>query len=222
MSGLRRCLASEAERQQHAWGHVLPERWRAVQTYKRGTVLDVGCSNGVYVRRLREEGTISYGIDLLRGSDWQELPDVFLLADARHLPLADQSFDTIISFETLEHVPGPNAVLKEFRRVCRHNIIISVPNCETPPELRSAGFTFHHWIDRTHINFFTLDTIRQTVEQCGFRVTYSAWINAVFPAMLLLTAFGVPYRIAHVIGRLVNKVTPKRYAMGLLVVADRI
>lgn len=173
MSNLQQNLDNELKRQGYAWGHIVSERWDAVTTYAGKSVLDVGCSNGVYVQQLRERGHMVYGTDLLQSAQWSVLPSGFSVSDGRYLPFLSASFDTLISFETLEHIPEPYLALQEYRRVCRRNIIISVPNCEMIEVMIEAGLNFNHWIDRTHVNFFTMSSLQQLVSNNGFRVTFA-------------------------------------------------
>jgi GT2 family glycosyltransferase/ubiquinone/menaquinone biosynthesis C-methylase UbiE len=54
----------------------------------------------------------------------------FLQGDAHALPLADASFDVILSFETLEHLSDQECFLKEVRRVLRPSglLLLSTPD----------------------------------------------------------------------------------------------
>lgn len=64
----------------------------------------------------------------------------FQVGDARDLSfLADDSVDLVVSFETLEHVPNPDRVLAEFRRVLKPGGIFigSVPNLWVDSEGRN-------------------------------------------------------------------------------------
>lgn len=219
MAAERDQLATQRAGQAHIWGHILPDRWQAVEAHAGSTVLDVGCANGVYVAKLLEQGKSAQGVDLLPYAEWEHLPDHFQVADATRIPYPNDSFDTIISFETVEHVPEPSRALAEFRRVARKNLILSVPNCETPAALRDGGFAYHHWVDRTHVNFFTLDTLRTTIEEAGFRVQVAQPINPILPAVPLLTSFGVPVRPARGIARALRRISPRKYNMSLLIVA---
>lgn len=220
MSETRARLQQQHAAQSHVWGHIQVDRWQAVMQYATGTILDVGCANGVYVKRLLDAGRDAFGVDLLEFPGWDALSGRILMGNATALPVRDDAFDTIISFETLEHVPDPAAALREYRRVAKR-IIISVPNCETPAGLREGGLTFHHWIDRTHVNFFTLDTLRDFVSEHGFTVQHAAHINRISPAVPPLCGFGVPVRFAKKVGKVIRNLTPKQYAMTLLLVADR-
>ena len=57
-------------------------------------------------------------------------------ADIRELPFEDDSFDLVVSWETIEHVEEGERVLAEFRRVLRPEgvLLVSSPNPEVYPE----------------------------------------------------------------------------------------
>lgn len=52
------------------------------------------------------------------------------VADAQRLPFADGSLDTVISCETIEHLPSPRQALAEFARVLRRGgrLYLTAPN----------------------------------------------------------------------------------------------
>ena len=89
--------------------------------------LDVGCGYGGKTTRLREldpdvEWTaLDISQDHLRhAGGWFEHTGHDgihrTLADAARLPFGDASFDRIVSADALEHLPEPEATLREFRR----------------------------------------------------------------------------------------------------------
>ena len=79
-----------------------------------GRVLDLGCGTGHSYRELAPRVTV--GVDraaeVLEGQDRETH-----VADMRALPFADRSFAAVISVQSLEHVPDPESVLSEVRRV---------------------------------------------------------------------------------------------------------
>lgn len=97
----------------------------------RGNLLDVGCGKMPYKDFLVKNCSISAytGVDLesakIYGANVQ--PDVFW--DGKKLPFADQSFQTALLTEVLEHCPEPQLVLNEIFRVLPENghLFITVP-----------------------------------------------------------------------------------------------
>ena len=79
-----------------------------------GEVLDVGCRLRPYERTLFFSAQRYIGLDYL--SD-RSKPDV--VGSALDLPFADQSSDTVVCTEVLEHAPNPLRALQEMRRVLK-------------------------------------------------------------------------------------------------------
>ena len=54
----------------------------------------------------------------------------WMVADVQHIGLPDASVDTVISCETIEHLPDPGQALREFHRVLRPGgrLILTTPN----------------------------------------------------------------------------------------------
>ena len=202
-----------------SWGRINRARLQAVLRYAGKNVLDVGCSTGAYVRYLRAQNYQAFGVDLLSVKEWE--PGTFIKADASQLPFETRSFDTITAFEVVEHVPNPSRALQEFRRLSRKNIILSVPDCDTEPDLLRAGLTYTHWMDRTHCNFFTNDSLSQLLEQNGFRIINLEKINRIFPDYPVLRSYFIPATIAFPVSRLLAHLPFRRKDfMTLLVVAE--
>lgn len=81
-----------------------------------GRLLDLGCGTGHSFHLLAPRETV--GVDLsaeaLAGQERETA-----LADMRAVPFEDGSFDSVLSVQSLEHVPDPERVLAEVRRVLR-------------------------------------------------------------------------------------------------------
>ena len=104
-------------------------------------VLDLGCSQGVVCLLLgcegfncigvdNEESAINYARHELENEEKAVQQRVsFILAEATKLPFEDNSFDTIILTEVLEHLNNPDKILAESKRVLKEKgkIIITVP-----------------------------------------------------------------------------------------------
>src|SRR5690606_31157867 len=81
----------------------------------------------------------------------------YLQGDARAIPLADDSVDVVVSFETLEHLFEQDKFLAEIRRVLRPEglLIISTPDrdCYSPAGSPPNEF---HVLELTRVEFTTL------------------------------------------------------------------
>jgi len=196
-----------------------PERRAAIEAYAGHEVLDVGCGNGAYVLHFADKFRIR-GVDHQRFEAWKLRPELFEISDAQKLAFPDASFDTLLCFETLEHLPDPGAALREYLRVCRQNLILTVPNCELTPGMRGAGLIFNHWIDRTHVNFWTLDSISQQVVDAGFRVKARQHINRLNLKAMVKEALGGGAS-ARLLSGIFQHAQRRDYFMTSLVVAEK-
>jgi SAM-dependent methyltransferase len=119
------------------------ERYRFASAYCAGAcvVVDVACGSGYGSRVLRDAGPHrAYGVDVdaaaVQGARDKYGTKVlsFVTADAARLPLADDSVDVLVSFETIEHVDPPWRCVAEARRVLKKGglYLVSTPNGELP------------------------------------------------------------------------------------------
>ncbi len=88
-------------------------------------VLDVGCGAGFLSNELAKAKMQVTGVDLSGDSlkvaaKYDITKSVhYQVADAYHLPFADQTFDVLTAMDFLEHVEQPAEVIKEFSRVLK-------------------------------------------------------------------------------------------------------
>lgn len=105
----------------------------AVETFPFTAVLDVGCGTGATLEAIvwAHPDVHAWGIDLsakmiakarerLRRAGERAGGQIDLqVADAEHLPLADDAVDLVVCVDSLHHYPDPAAALREMRRVTR-------------------------------------------------------------------------------------------------------
>ena len=92
--------------------------------YLNGTVLDVGAGGSPQYFR-KHLGRRYTAVDC---SYSRAFPDVQADLGAGTLPFHDKSFDTVLCFDTLEHVDNPHHLFDECARVTRKFLVISLPN----------------------------------------------------------------------------------------------
>ena len=100
------------------------------------TVLDIACGSGFGSNYLAQLGYVVVGADLSEdtitdcNNKFKHSNLSFKVLDGTNIQYADESFDVVISFETIEHTTEYQKMLNEFKRVVKKNglIIISTPN----------------------------------------------------------------------------------------------
>jgi SAM-dependent methyltransferase len=93
-----------------------------------GVLLDVGCGIKPYEKIFAPHVERYIGIEYSPESGFRGNRADFC-GDAAALPLNDESVDTILCTEVMEHVPNPEKTIAEFARVLRKNgvLIITAP-----------------------------------------------------------------------------------------------
>lgn len=84
-------------------------------------ILDLGCADGIFVRRLQGNGMDAYGVDISQYAVQNAVCSHVYLGDARTIPFHDAMFDSIVSHDFMEHMHPDDMeiVLREQRRVLR-------------------------------------------------------------------------------------------------------
>lgn len=193
-----------------------PSRLAAIEEFAGESLIDIGCGNGAYVLALKDQMQ-TFGADIRRYDSWDTAPELFTVCDAAGVPVDDNSFDTVTSFEVLEHLPDPLTTLREFVRIARRNVIITVPNCDIPKALVDSRLTFFHYTDRSHVNFFTEQSLRELCESAGLRVVRFQLINSCNVRALVSDLMGIQSKFVN---RLVGRLCRKEYRMTCLLVGE--
>lgn len=114
-------------------------------------VLDAACGEGYGSSLLAARASEVTGIDVaaeaIAHAQARYLAQnlEFLCADCCAIPLADKSFDCIVSFETLEHLENQQALMTEFRRLLKPTgfLIISSPDKAVYTDKMGNANPFH-------------------------------------------------------------------------------
>lgn len=96
-----------------------------VDKYAKGRVLDIGCGNKPYEEMFHGKVSEYVGCDIVQSS----LKKVDILCEATNIPLPSESFDTVFSTQTIEHVADHQQMINEAFRLLNRggHIIISGP-----------------------------------------------------------------------------------------------
>ncbi len=134
------------------------------------SILDVGCGDGPITSLLFDTGFPQImGLDVskeaIKMAREKEKRISFLVGSCQNLPFADESFETVLASEMLEHLTYPDGqlFLKEAKRVIKPNgrVIISVPNFSNPC-LRALRMVLRN---REHLKEYTKGALAGTISQ---------------------------------------------------------
>ena len=128
-------------------------------------VLDAACGTGYGSKILHDAGSIVTGVDIHQPAiefAKEHYPGPYYLR--RDLSEVEGEYDTIVSFETLEHVDA-RQVLKNFRRKCK-SLICSVPNEKFYP-FSAERFARDEY---PHLRHYLPDELDELLSSSGFEV----------------------------------------------------
>jgi SAM-dependent methyltransferase len=133
------------------WGEHVARYFFALPFVANKTILDIACGTGYGLAFLSQEAFFAVGVDidlqaavLARKESGNRA--AVILGDGTNLPFADESFDVVTSFETLEHLHKRGTFLAELKRVLKKDghLILSTPNAYyTKPVNGKPANPFH-------------------------------------------------------------------------------
>ena len=209
--------SSTAQKQLYARDQVNRYRLDAIKAHAGRSILNVGCGGGTYVMQLAGEYDIR-GVDFQPFENWKEMPERFSISDATTLDQPDDSVDTIVSFETLEHLSDPEEALREYHRVCRKNVILTVLNGDITEGMRKSSMLYAHGSDRPQVSFFNMASITGMVRKVGFELGHAAYIDEIDLSPLLLEHLGLRGRAGDLAARILRRLGRQRHFITSLVV----
>jgi SAM-dependent methyltransferase len=106
----------------------------------RGTVVDIGCANGKFIKRLSQDRPdlrllgLDVSLGILNG-----VPGPVAVADAAYLPLRPASVDAALALHMLYHVEDIPEAIRELSRVVTENGIVIVSTNSTHDKAELDG-----------------------------------------------------------------------------------
>lgn len=159
-----------------------------LEVVKGKVVLDVACGEGYGSFFLSEVAHTVVGVDISDDAIRHALSNYdkpnlnFLQGSATNLAFPNDSFDVVVSFETIEHLMAQEEMLAEIRRVLRADgvLIISSPNRPIYSEESSEHNEFHV----KELDFQEFDELLRTqfseIEYSGQRLLISSVIQPLY------------------------------------------
>lgn len=150
-------------------------RFRLIKKYfkPQGKMLEVGAASGDFLHLLQDVGYEVYGVELSKRAAEQAARNHNLILSQGTLEeaaFAESSFDYIVMYHVLEHVPDPRAMLKEAFRVLKSGgrILIEVPNVRSIDSL-SSPLLLNVLDYPNHIYAFSPRLLKKLVVDAGFK-----------------------------------------------------
>ncbi len=152
------------------------------QAEEKGKILELGFGNGSFLKMAHESGWETHGVELSEvlvkhASEELGLPNI-TLGYLEEVGFEDGSFDAVVGFNFLEHVPDPRAILTEFCRLLRPGglMAVMVPNIfglyhQLMGELLGDSDPLRiSWVPPSHIFYFNKDNLTRLFEEVGLTV----------------------------------------------------
>ncbi|HSQ42629.1 MAG TPA: class I SAM-dependent methyltransferase [Fibrobacteraceae bacterium] len=132
------------------------------------SIVDFGCGAGLFLDAAKSVAASTAGVDkagYFRGHLQRQGHQFF--QDPSEI--GDESVDTVVSFDTLEHIPTPKEFLKQMHRVLKRggHCFVGVPNFHdflTQLVPKYLPFFFH----RSHLFYYEAQTLSKLMTDVGF------------------------------------------------------
>jgi len=161
------------------------QTWTILYEYiqPKSTVLDIGCSSGYFAKELIDcKECIVDGIEInandarLARKICREVKVANIEEYCLQTKLSAK-YDYIIFADVLEHLVDPVIVLRNVKKLLKENgrILFSIPNMahiSVRLELINGSFEYgpNGLLDRTHLHFYTKETILEVIEKSGLYI----------------------------------------------------
>ena len=146
----------------------------------KGSILDIGCGNGIYIYNLEKHGWDVHGIEISKKAV-AFAQEKFGLKNVRQgtiedIKYPDEYFDVITMNHVIEHLLSPKKTLGEINRILKKEglLIISTPNINS----FNAKIFREYWFPLEtprHLNLFQFSSMNKLLEYTGFICTKRAY-----------------------------------------------
>lgn len=142
-----------------------------------GSVIDIGCGEGMltsftvaqsFVNRQQIVG-VDPSINLLKFANHWNLPTHFIQSVGEHLPIRAEAFDCVICAELIEHIPDPDALIEECRRVLKPMgiLVVTTPIDEVKWSVNAI------LPNPLHLRGYTEEQVKELLSRHGFKTITS-------------------------------------------------
>lgn len=147
-----------------------------------GRVLDVGCSNGVFLDLFREKGWQTWGVEPSgSGETARQKGYKILKTNFENAELPQNYFDLALLNHTLEHMENPVLVLKKAYKILKKGgvVFVDVPNAGGLGS-KLLGKYWPYKLPDEHKHQFTKESLSKVLKSAGFKVLHWESRSGVF------------------------------------------
>ena len=163
--------------------NIFQKRFDLIKSHSRGgisTVLDVGCSNGVFLDLFA--GSETWGVEPSDSGEVAKMKGHKILKTAfEKAELPKNYFDLVIMNHVLEHLDNPTMVLAKAYKLLQPNgiLFVDVPNAGG----LGSKILGKHWpylLPKEHKSQFTKESLGKLLKETGFEVLHWESRSGVF------------------------------------------
>ncbi len=183
--------------------YTIPGILQALGDLRAARVLDIGCGNGAVTARVAQAGYQATGIDFTETGIERaraSFPDIQLRIHDIANPLPQDmrgQFDAVLSCDVIEHLFLPRDLLVRAREALTPNghVVIATPYHGYWKNLSLAVLNRfdQHWTPKSdygHIKFFSIRTLRELLDECGFDPIATTKVGRIPPLAPTMIATG--------------------------------
>lgn len=155
--------------------NIFQKRFNILSRFvKKEVVLDIGCSNGVFLDLFGENGFETWGVEPSEnGLIAQKKGHKIIKSFFESAKLPEGYFDLVIMNHTLEHVDDPTAVIKKVHGLLKTDgiLFVDVPNFGSLLS-KIMGKRWPYLLPREHKSQFTKETLTKLFIDADFEVLH--------------------------------------------------
>lgn len=205
------------------WEHPLEllgfNKKMILDNFKEKSVLDIGCGDGFLLKKLLEKNKNikALGVDISPMAVEKAKEngiDCMLLDITERLPFEDNSFESVILLDVLEHMFQPELVLREAVRVASDHVYTSVPNFVSLPariQVLLGKVPENNTLRKGHIFWTTRKVIHSLIKNCGLKVEKEVY-----------TTFWENKPVIGIIMKALTRVKPELFTLAFAIKARKL
>lgn len=168
--------------------------------FVKGKTLDFGCGTKPY-QKLFANSKQYIGLDVKTSINSHNHGQVDIFYDGNKIPFDNETFDSVVSFEVIEHLFDPANLLQEIYRVLKKNsyFVLTIPFCW---EEHEEPFDYAR---------YTSYGIAFVLQKCKFKIIKISKTTTTIEAILSLLAF---YFARSLSNNLISKIISRLFLVG--------